>query len=155
MTEPASFDPETQPTVTLGGRNWPIPELLGWRQLSRCRQQLLGLNSRIAAAAKASPAPPDADDEALVLHNVMVMSDVFTGLSNDEFDDLVQGPLFAALSALHPKLTREEFDGWPVTESERQFALLTVRRCSGLFVFGAPETAPDEEPPPGEAQGAA
>ena len=149
MTEPAAFDPEVMASVALAGRRWPVPELV-WRDLRRCRKELLELNGRINEAASASAAEAGEDEEARSFRHLEILAQVFDGLSNDDFDRLVMGPIHAALQGTHPGLTRAEFDGWRTTETERQMAWLTVRRQSGLFVFKGEETSD-----PGEGGGAA
>jgi hypothetical protein len=147
LTEPADLDAEI-PRVTLAGKAWPIPELV-WTQLRKCRRELIELNGLInAALAESAPAP---DESALDrgLRQMGVMEQVFLGLSNDDFDRLVMAPIYLALSGAHPDLSRDEFDAWRLTETERQLAWLTVRRQSGLFIFR------DVETPSGEDVGAA
>jgi len=126
MIEPATADPDV-PTVTLAGQAWPIPELV-WRDLKKCRRELIELTDKINASAGAG-------GDAFAR-----MAAVFDGLSNEDFDRLLIGPILAGLQSLHPSLTRAEFETWRTTETERQLAWLTVRRQSGLFVFaeGAP-----------------
>jgi len=148
MTEPAEFDPETAVTALLAGKVWPIPELV-WRDLKKCRAELLDLSARMSAAIDASPDVDGEGDVGRSARHMAVMSDVFNGLSNEDFDRLVMGVLFAGLVAGHPGLTRAEFEGWVTSETERQFAWMVVRRQSGLFVFST------EAPAPGEGEGAA
>lgn len=148
MIEPAAFDPETTPAVTLGGKLWPIPELV-WRDLRKCRKELLELNSRLNLALGALEGEAGEPDGARAMRYMAVLGDLFDGLSNEDFERLVMGPLHAALCAAHPQLTRDEFDGWRITEAERLAAWLVVRRQSGLFVFGG------EQAPSGEGPGAA
>lgn len=148
MTEPVAFDPETTPSVTLAGKQWPIPELV-WRDLRKCRAELIELTARINVAIAASPAPADESDLGRGLRHMIVLERVFEDLSNEDFDRLVMGPIHAALCAAHPSLSKEELFSWRLTESERQMAWLTVRRQSLLFSSRA------EGPEPGEGDGAA
>jgi hypothetical protein len=137
MTEPAQFDPETTPTVTLAGREWPIPELV-WRDLRKCRAELIEMNGKINEALAASAAEQP----------MAVVARVFKDLSNEDYDRLVMAPIHAGLAVAHPELARAEFEAWSVSEADRQMAWLVVRRQSGLFFFG------DAGPSPGEAEGA-
>jgi hypothetical protein len=148
MIQPAAFDLATTPTVNLAGQAWPIPELV-WRDLRKCRRELLELSGRLNDAIAASRAPPDETEAARGLRHMVVMDRVFDDLDNDDFDRLVMGVLHAGLVAAHPTLTRADFDAWPMTEAERRMAWLTVRRQSGLFVA---RRGGDE---PGEGGGAA
>ena len=139
MTEPVDFDPETAEPVTLNGKVWPVPKL-AWCSLKKCRKELFELTWLIneVIAAKASP------------DNLSALSKVFQGLSNDDFDRLVMGPIHAGLTALHPALTREELESWPISEGDRQLAWMTVRRQSDMFV----SRGGGEDGNPGEAGGA-
>jgi hypothetical protein len=151
MTEPASLDPEV-PRAVLAGKEWPIPELV-WRDLRKCRGQLIELNGRLSTAIAALDVVEGEDVVARWTRHLGAMAEVFNALSNEDCDRLVMEVLFVALSAAHPSLSREEFESWRTTETERQTAWLVVRRQSGLFVFindGAGEADPS-----GEAAGAA
>jgi hypothetical protein len=141
MSEPAEIEPGV-PTVVLDGREWPIPELV-WRDLKKCRAELIELNRLINDAVNALP-PEKRDAGAMG-----AMSQVFNDLSNDDFDRLIIGPIVAGLQSLHPSITRDEFEAWTVSEADRQMAWLIVRRQSGLFVFRDAPPSDDE----GEAQG--
>jgi hypothetical protein len=123
------------PTITLAGKDWPIPELLVWRDLKKCRSELLELTARINAAVVISG------------DSMETVARLLDDLPNEDFDRLVMGPLLAAVQSLHPTVTRADFEAWPTTELERQFAWLKVRQHSGLFVFS-------KEAAPGEADGA-
>ncbi|MGC1300932.1 MAG: hypothetical protein WA840_01035 [Caulobacteraceae bacterium] len=149
MTEPAAFDAETTPAVTLGQQLWPVPELV-WSDLKKCRRELIELNDMINAAAAAEPAEAEESPAERGNRQLRVMGQLLDGLSNEEYDRLVMGPVLAALQAAHPTLTKGEFAVLRSTEAERQMAWLTARRQSGLFVF-----AGGEQPAPGEASGAA
>lgn len=149
MTEPADYDSETTPAVMLAGKPWPIPELV-WRDLRKCRAELIELNTRVNEALERSDGPADEEPISRNFRQLGVLAAALNALDNDDFDRLVMGPIFVALRSLHPSLSRDEFDSWRTTETERQTAWLTVRRQSGLFVFSA---GADEEP--GEEAGAA
>jgi hypothetical protein len=154
MTEPAAFDETAVPAVTLAGRDWPIPEL-AWRDLKKCRQELLELTRRINAVTGADPGAADESAAARGVRHLALMSDLLEGLSNEDYDRLVMGPLFAGLVASHPTLTRAEVESWASTESERLFAWLLVRRQSGLFLSSAaPEPQVEAPADPGEGDGA-
>lgn len=159
MSEPTTFDPVTTPTVTLAGKEWPVPEL-AWLQLKRSRRAILDLQALINGAVKASDAdaPPDEGPFEAAGRRMAAMAGVFNGLSDDDYERLVVGVLHTALTGGNPQLTRADFDGWCATETERQIAWLVVRRQSGLFLSAgsAGEQAPDDEDDDlGEVRGAA
>ena len=143
-------DPDI-PRVALGGLVWPIPEL-AWCDLKKCRSQLLELTALINEAVAPSATFVHEDEAARIASNLALISTVFQGLSNEDFDRLVMGTLHAGLQAGHPGLSRAEFESWAIEEADRQVAWLTVRRQSGLFVQSA-ERLPDGAEP-GEADGA-
>lgn len=143
MIEPAEFDRETIPAVFIGGREWPIPELV-WRDLRKCRQELIELNARVGEAVSASRGPEDESEIDRGARNMVVLAQVFRDLSNDDFERLVMAPIHVGLCAASPALTRDEFFGWRTTEIERQLAWLTVRRQSGLFIFQGETTQSGE-----------
>jgi len=147
--DPAEFDPESALVVTLAGKQWPIPPLV-WRDLKKCRAELLELTDTINRAVAAAAAIPDEDADARMLRDMGVVSQVFQELSNDDFDRLVMGPIHAGLAAANPSLTRAEFESWPISEIDRQLAWLVVRTQSGLFLVR--EDGPDSQP--GEIRGA-
>ncbi len=147
MTEPAENAPDGAAFITLGGKDWPVP-VLAWRQLQKCRRELLELSSLINEAIAARPVPADADDDAHLARNGEAMLGVFRGLSNEDYDRLIMGPIFVGLTALHPTLGRDEFDSWSSGEDDRQTAWLAVRRQSGMFMTRS------EAAPSGEAKGA-
>lgn len=149
MTEPAAFDAEATPAVTLAGKVWPIPELV-WRDLRKCRKELLELTDLINVAIAASPGHEGEGDQARAVRHMTAMELAIGELSNEDFERLVMGPLLAGLQAAHPSFTRDELWGMRLTETERQVAWIVVRRQSGLFAAKA-----DEETVPGEAGGAA
>ena len=156
MTDTPALDPETTAQATLAGRLWPVP-LLGWRSLRRCRGEFMELTRLINAAIAEAPPPADAaDDAAIGDRNLRIMAGVFDGLSNDDFDRLVVGPVHAGVAAGSPEVTRAALEALPVEEFEWQLAWLTVRRQSGMFALRGAASAPAEgDDPSGEGQGAA
>ena len=163
MIEPAEAYPEDAVLVELAGRQWPVPVLV-WRDLKKCRYELIELQNRFNDASRWLPPPlVDADDDhadeaakrekAMSARNAQVLGSVFNSLPNEDYDRLVMGPIFIALHALHPKLTRDEFESWHSSEAERQFAWLMVRTQTGMFLAAAPEdddageAAGDTQPP--------
>ena len=139
------------PRVALAGREWPIPELV-WRDLKKCRQQLLELSALIRTnIAAREPVASDAGDDVRAASDLLAMSEVLQGLSNEDFDRLVMGPIHAGLVAGHPSLTREELDGWVIDEPDRQWAWLVVRGQAGLFVKQDDAAVQEKEEAPGEA----
>ena len=122
MTEPAEHNAGA-PTVTLGGRVWPVPEL-AIRQLRLVRRPLIDLTNAIAAT----------DDETT--------GERILKLSTEQYEAMVE-VVYQGLTRAHPKLTREEFLDIAATDMEIFLAFLVVREQSGLFV----ERPPDKEPP--------
>lgn len=159
MTEAAIPDDAKIPTVTLAGKEWPVPELV-WVQLKRCRRAILDLQALLNASVRASDAAAPEDEGPLEAagRRMGSMAGVLNSLSDDEYERLVVSVLYVALTGAHPQLSRAEFDAWPTTETERQMAWLVVRQQSLLFVAagsaGAP-SADDEDEDPGEVRGAA
>jgi len=135
MTEPTPFDPATTPTVTLGGKEWPVPELV-WVQLKRCRRAILDLQALLNASVRASDAMAAPDESPLEAagRRMGSMAGVLNSLSDDDYERLVMSVLHVALTGANPQLSRAEFDCWPTTETERQMAWLVVRQQSLLFV---------------------
>jgi hypothetical protein len=123
MTDLAEQSP---PTVTLGGRQWPIPEL-AIRQLRLVRRPLIDLTDQIAATESETTGE-------------RVMK-----LSTAQYEAMVE-IVYQGLTRAHPKLTRDEFLDMPATDMEIFQAFLVVRSRSGLFVTAS------EARPPGEAQ---
>jgi hypothetical protein len=91
------------------------------------------------------------------LHNAGFLDRVVEGMGNvdcstEEMDDLIE-IAFAAAQAANPRITREEFDNWPITPPELVDAFFLVRYQTGGWVeLTGP--APEGEDVPGEAQGA-
>ena len=124
MTEPTEHPPPV-PTVTLGGRAWPIPEL-AIRQLRVVRRPLIDLTDAIAATEAETTG-----------ERVMRLSTV-------QYEAMVE-VVYQGLTRAHPKLSREEFLDLPASDMEIFQAFLVVRSQSGLFVTAS------EARPPGEA----
>jgi hypothetical protein len=157
MTEPAAFDPQTTPTISIAGKEWPIPELV-WKDLRKCRKELIELNRLVGATVDGLEVVEDEPVLDRAVRQMAAMAEVFHDLSNDDFERLVMGPVLAGLQAAHPSLTPDEFYGWTIAEADRQLAWMTVRRQSGLFIFRgeASDDAQDQaDADPGEAAGAA
>jgi hypothetical protein len=118
---------QSPPTVTLGGRQWLIPEL-AIRQLRTVRRPLIDLTDAIAASESETTGE-------------RVMK-----LSTADYEQMVE-IVYQGLTRANPTLTREEFLDLPATDMEIFQAFLVVRAQSGLFV-----TKPASEArPPGEA----
>lgn len=122
MTDPTAHTP----TVTLGGRQWPVPEL-AIRQLRLVRRPLIDLTDAIAASESETTGE-------------RVMK-----LSTADYEQMVE-IVYQGLTRAHPKLGREEFLDLPATDMEIFQAFLVVRSQSGLFVTA------NEARPPGEAK---
>ena len=99
MIEPAIREADT-PTVVLAGKDWPIPELV-WRDLRKCRKELIELTDLINAAMAAAITEDDPDEGELQrgLRRLGLITKVFDHLSNEDYDRLVMGPLLAALQS--------------------------------------------------------
>lgn len=93
------------------------------------------------------------------LHNGGFLDRVIEGrgqvdCSAEEMEDLAD-LCFTAVQAAEPRITREEFDGWPISPPELVDAYIIIRYQTGAWI--APdelETGDEEAPPTGEAQGA-
>lgn len=135
MTEPADYDEKATPTIALGGKKWPIPELAP-RQLRHIRRALLDMNRRFNAAGK--------DDKGSVL----------VELTDVEYVSLLCDPIYWALTRAHPTMTREEFDDMKLSDTDLALAWFTVRNQSGIFTIVGASDAPAGDTPPGEAAAA-
>lgn len=118
MTEPADC-PEGVPTVTLAGKNWPIPEL-AIRQLRIVRRPLIDLTDAIAQT----------EDETTGQRVMKLSSEQYT---------LMTDVVYQGLTRAHPELDRDVFLDMPCTDMEMFLAFLVVRRQSGLFVARPPD----------------
>lgn len=128
MIEPAEFDPADTPSVTLAGKQWPMPELV-IRQNRKVRRPLIEMNDRIRLANK---------DGA-----------VFAELPEEDWDRLIVVPIYYGLTRAHPTLKLEEFLDWPATDEELVNAWFVLRDQSGVFLKpkdGAPGEALATEP---------
>lgn len=131
MTEPAPVENGT-PTVTLAGKQWPIP-LLAVRQLRVIREPLIAFNSRIVANAK----------------NGQV--DSFVSLSSEEYDRFLIQPVYVALTRAHKDMKLDEFLDMPITDGELVAAWFVVRNQSGIFVKVSEKEGGGADAPAGEA----
>lgn len=126
------------PTVRLGGRDWPIPEL-AVRQLRAVRRPLLDLT------------------EALNAFGANKAGEWVMQLSATQYEQLTE-VVYQGLTRAHPLLTLREFLDTPVSDVDMFTAFLVVRRQSGLFVSsedaepekklqaGADQSVPAENP---------
>ena len=123
MIEPANIG-SGAPTVALGGKQWPIPEL-AIRQLRACRRQIIDLTEAL------SPVIEKGDNgEARI---VTTTGERVMRLAADQFDQMCD-VVYHGLTRAHPNLTPQEFDTLEATDSEIFLAFLVVRRQSGIFV---------------------
>lgn len=113
MTEPAAYDANT-PTISLGGRSWPVPEL-AIRQLRAVRRPLIDLSDAIAET-----------DEASTGERVM-------RLSTAQYEAMCE-IVYQGLTRAHPTLTRDEFLDLACSDAEIFLAFLVVRRQSGVYI---------------------
>lgn len=97
------------------------------------------------------------------LHAAQVIERAIAGegkcdVSAEEMDDLTE-LAFVAVQAANPRITREEFDNWPISPPELVDAFFLVRYQTGAWVpvEGSPHDqlqVPEEgEEPSGEAPG--
>lgn len=115
--------------VVLGGKSWPIPELVP-RQLRLIRAELIEMTRRLNADPKA-----------------------FGALSNADYETMLLRVVHVALTRSNPELTEAAFFDLPATEAELIEAWNVVQRQSGLFVFEKKGSGGDA--PEGEAGAAA
>lgn len=74
--------------------------------------------------------------------------------STEEMDDLTE-LAFVAVSSANPRITREEFDNWPITPPELVDVFFLIRYQTGGWIALDPNAGTQvEETEPGEAQGA-
>ena len=113
--------------VTLGGRQWPVPEL-AIRQLRAVRRPLIDLTDAIAATESETTG-----------ERVMT-------LSTAQYESMCE-VVYQGLTRAHPKLSRDEFLDLAASDAEIFLAFLVVRRQSGVYV-----TRDAEASIPGEAR---
>lgn len=118
-------NPNDVPTVTLGGREFPIPEL-AVRQLRKVRRPMIDLSNLIVNS-----------------HGV---GNVLLDLSDEEYDRLVIDTVYWALTRGTKDLTKEEFLDLSASESELMTAWVVARKQAGAFIAKSAE-----EPDSGEA----
>jgi hypothetical protein len=123
MTEPAEPG-ACVPTVTLGGRQWPIPEL-SIRQLRACRRQIIDLTEALSPVVEKGE---NGDARVVTTTGERVMH-----LLAEQFDQMCD-VVYHGLTRAHPNLSPQEFDALQATDSEIFLAFLVVRRQSGIFV---------------------
>lgn len=95
------------------------------------------------------------------LHNDGFMDRIIEGkgkvdCSSEEMDDLIE-IAFVAAQAANPRITREEFDNWPITPPELIDAFYLIRYQTGAWVEVLSSASPDGrevEDDRGEALGA-
>ena len=112
------------PTVTLGGRQWPVPELT-IRQLRACRRPIIDLTDALSPVVEKGEG-----GEAKV---VTTTGERVMHLPAEQFDQMCD-VVYHGLTRVHPNLTPQEFDALEATDSEIFLAFLVVRRQSGIFV---------------------
>lgn len=74
-------------------------------------------------------------------------------LTTEEMDDLIE-IAFAAVQAANPRVTREEFDNWPISPPELVDAFFLIRYQTGAWIEVLPQETGEVENEPGEAKGA-
>jgi hypothetical protein len=113
MTEPATFDARTTPAVTLGGKDWPIPELAP-RQYTQIWGDLVELTSAL-----------DASEAGEFGARVLKLTTAQFGRMQD--------CVYVGLTRAHPSLTRDEYLDMACSTGEIVRAFLVVRMQTGLF----------------------
>lgn len=158
MTQMSHTDPAT-PTVNLGGKSWPIPELAP-RQLRHARRLIIDVTKAIEP--KTEPNAPA--DEAAALQEreaclrialelnrddvaaaigarserpvppkiVQTTGDQLISMSSEDFGKMCDA-VYYGLTRAHPDLTRDAFDDMPVTDAEMYLAFLIVRHQSQVY----------------------
>jgi hypothetical protein len=127
MTEPTEY-PQSTPCVTLGGREWPVPEL-AIRQLRAVRRPLIDLTEAIAATDSES-----AGERVL-------------RLTTAQYESMCE-VVYQGLTRAHPTLSRDEFLDLAATDAEIFLAFLVVRRQSGVYVARDAEASTTGEASP-------
>lgn len=140
-TEPAPFNPETTPFVTLAGKQWPIPMLVP-RQLRNCRRQIIDLTDAIAPDVPLAQ-EGDAAGLAAVAEST---GDKVMAMTNSQWERL-QEAVYWGLTRAHPTMTMEEFLDMPSTDGDMFKAFLVVRTQSGIYT---PVKEGDAKPAAGE-----
>ena len=114
-------DCETTPTITLAGREWPLPKLAP-RQNRIVVPALLRLVPKILAAR-------DDADRAGEKGSFAALARYLDSESYDTLTNLV----FAALTRATPDLGRETFDTMAIDTFELLSALVPIARAAGLL----------------------
>lgn len=141
-TEPKPFDPKTTPTLTYGGKVWPLAEL-GARQLRMVRVPLKKLTDRLNTALRGAGAD--------LVKQAGMQADILLTIDGDEYDALMLVPIWQAITRLHPDLTWDEFLDLPVKDGEVTAAWFAARKISGVFEFVESAKTEDKDEQ-GEAQ---
>ncbi len=123
MQEPAQTR-EGVPTVTLAGRDWPVPEFC-IRQLRATRRPLIDLTNAINPVVET-----DAEGNGRIVTST---GELVLSLSPAQFDQMCD-VVYHGLVGGSPSLTRDAFDALKATDAEIFLAFLVVRRQSGIFV---------------------
>ena len=93
------------------------------------------------------------------LHNAGLIDRIIAGkgqveCSPEEMDDLVE-IAFIGVQAANSRITREEFDNWPISPPELADAFFIIRYQTGAWIaLDSSEPRNDEDLEPGEAEGA-
>jgi len=147
MIEPSDQYPDA-PTVTIGGKKWPIPKLAA-RQLMSIRRPVIDLNTRLHEVQVAA-IKSEADRAAAVSAAIDAANTLFAEMPADDWARLIVDVVYMALTRAHPKLTRDEFLDLEYEDGAMIMAWYVVRDQSGVFYKAKPEDVPQQ----GEEQGA-
>jgi hypothetical protein len=101
---------DAAPKVTLGKKEWAMPELAG-RQIQKIVPRIFR-GFKVVSLMAAQKADEVTDDDLGVLYDIA----------------------YIALTRAHPELTRDEFDDLPVTISELMNAIVVIGEAAGLEV---------------------
>lgn len=115
MTEPNPlFLDGTTPTVTLAGKDWPVP-MLAPRQNRHVVPAIIKLGPKFAN-----------------LGNLKTVSSVYARVDEDVYGALLDA-CFWALRRAHPAMERDEFEDMPVTTNELMLALPVIAQQTGMI----------------------
>jgi hypothetical protein len=130
MTEPAPFDPNRTPFLTLGGKQWPVPPLVA-DQLDMIWDDVIALSNVLFAQSEEPPAE-EGNAEAANLRRGLLVVGRRLELTAEQFKKL-RSVVYYGLLRAHPALTLEAFRAIPATSFQMLNAFFVVRRQSGIY----------------------
>lgn len=117
MTEANGHDTDI-PTVSLAGKQWPIPEL-GVRQLRKVRRKIFEIHDLLKTAKVGGD-----------------IVKLFVELTDEQYDALCD-VVYWSLTRAHKDMKREEFDDMAIGDGDLLRAFFVIRAQSGLFMPAA------------------